>query len=103
MLTSNKKPAPVETVWMKCPAGVLVPRPPGPPGIPKRRRFYNWPRGKDGELITDRPNFPLAHHITEEMIVEVPADHHHLVTCIHKGPCSLTKAPPKPKTTKVDK
>ena len=89
MLTSKKNPPPVATVKMVCPAGCLVPREPGPPGIPKERRFYNWPRDAKGNLIEDRPDFPLPHHITEEVVVEVPANHHHLVTCIHKGPCRL--------------
>jgi hypothetical protein len=94
MLTSKKKSTPPKMVWMKCPEGVLVPRPPGPPGprIPKERKFYNWPKDENGQLIEDREGFPTPKDIPE-VVVEVVADHHHLVTCIHKGPCSLTKAP----------
>lgn len=104
MLTSKKKPAPPKMVWMKCPAGVLVPRPPGPPGprIPKERKFYNWPKDANGQLVEDREDFPTPSDIVE-VVVEVVADHHHLVICIHKGPCSLTKAPPKAKAPKGDK
>ena len=95
MLTSKKKPAPVATVKMVCPAGKLVPRPPGPPGfaIPKERKFYNWPKDKDGP-IEDREGFPTPADIPE-CVVEVPADFHHLVICIHKGPCSLHEEAPK--------
>jgi hypothetical protein len=95
MLTSKKKPAPVPMIKMLCPAGKLVPRPPGPPGpsIPKERRFYNWPRDAKGNLIEDLPDFPGTDDI-KEVTVEVPADHHHLVICIHKGPCKLADDAP---------
>lgn len=96
------------TVKMLCPAGTLVPRPPGPAGgpiTPKWQRFYNWPRDKKGQPKPDAVGFPRADDIPE-VIVEVTADQHHLRTLIAKGPCKLVDTvvtapvPAKPKKDK---
>ena len=80
---------------MLCPAGVLAPCPPGPPYgpvMPKWQRFYNWPRDANGQPMEDRPDFPKSEDIPE-VIVEVPADSHHLRTLIYKGHCRLVDEP----------
>ena len=104
MLTS--KPRKKATVRIVCPAGKLVPRPPfGTVGaiVPKWQKFYNWPRGKDGQPLPDAPDFPTPEDIPE-VIVEVPMDDHH-ARMLYKGPCCLADAPApkKPKTPKGGK
>ena len=100
------------TIKMLCPAGKLVPRPAVTFGIvpPKWQRFYNWPRDKKKQPLPDKVGFPRAEDIPE-VVVEVPADQHHMRTLIANGPCSLvdvapvvvptpTPAPAKPKKDK---
>ncbi len=84
------------TVKMVCPAGHLIPRPPGPdsgPVPPKWQRFYNWPRDAKNQPKPDAVGFPRAEDIPE-MIVEVPADQHHLRTLIANGSCRLADTAP---------
>lgn len=82
------------TFWMKCPEGCLIHKE-GTVGLPKWASFHNWPRDKDGNPLPDRPGFPVGKDIPEK-ILEVPNDHHHSLLVI-KGPCSVVKAPAKPK------
>jgi hypothetical protein len=82
---------------MRCPEGCLIPRE-GTEGVPKWAKFYNWPRDKNGNPEKDRPGFPVGKDIPE-LVVEVPNDHHHS-TLVVKGPCSVTRAPKKPKGDK---
>jgi len=87
------KPRKKETIKVVCPAGKLVPRPPfGELGviIPKWQKFYNWPRGKDGQPLPDAPDFPKPEDI-KEVTIEVPKDQHHAMLC-HKGACHIHDA-----------
>ncbi len=105
----SHKPRKKTTIKVVCIAGKLVPRPPfGNVGVivPKWQKFYNWPRGKDGQPLPDAPDFPKSEDI-KEVTVEVPMDQHHAMLC-HKGSCCLVDEPtashaPAPVKQKKDK
>ena len=107
MLTSRKRRGqqPQKMIEIRCPEGMLIPRPASGMRMDKWARFYNWPRTANGSPLPDEKGGPKG----AEMVVTVPDDSYHR-RMIMRGTVSLVEttepkpapAPPKRKVVSDD-